>query len=351
MAKYENDVVSWITVNGNHIPIKPGQTVEQAISERFDNTDDTEIEVETDDLDKEIESDTLYYFSGYNPHEITKEEYENGLKNNPKYYETLQLTQEMKDLMSDMLTDENVNDLTYGQLVNKCWDKLMFYGRNSAERRAILSRFKTLALEKYKDKAKKVLGEIPKTSDNNSETAVKQNSNNYIKSLDAPYKSEERKAYTYNCQRCVIAYEMIRRGYNVSADSYQNDRLGIYHNNLRRSFLNFNDDLVHGYDTRPDGTLYSGKGQLFKAMETDMLKEPEGSRFVLEWDWKGERSGHTINAEKINGQIMIYDSQINFQKPLKEYLKLRPNIRPRTINWTRVDNLDLSGDLKGVVKW
>lgn len=350
MAKYEQDVVQWITVHGNHIPIKPGQTIQEAISERFDDTGDIEIDIETEDLDKEIESDTLYYFGGYNPHEVTKEEYEKN-KNNNKYYAEMQLTPEIKDLMKEMLAEESINELTKGQLVTKFDEKVRFYIQG-AERRAVVSKFRNLLGKEYEKKAARVLKTIPKTSDNSPEYGLKQNANGYIESKNASYKSKEYKAYCWNCQRCVIAYEMRRRGYDVEADAYdEDDRLGYSHNNLKRSFLNFTDDMVHDYDRRPDGNLYSGKGQLFKAMESDMMKEPEGSRFILDWDWKGENSGHTVNAEKHNGNIIVYDSQNGKTHSFKEYLNLHSNIRPRTITWVKTNDLKLSGDLKGVVKW
>lgn len=350
MAKYEQDV-KWITVRGNHIPIKPGQTVQQAISERFDDTDDIDIDIETNDLDKEIESDTFYYFTGYNPHEVSKEEFEQNSKN--QYYLQGAISPETKDLMKEMLTEENVDKYTLGQLCIKFWDKTLYTEHGHALRRAIQSKFRNLALKEYEKKAKRVLNSIPKSSDKSSEYALKQNANGYVESMEAAPRTKERKAYTYNCQRCVIAYEMRRRGYDVEADAFiEGTRLGFNHNNLKQSFLNFDDTkMVHEYDRRPDGELYSGKGPLYRALINDMLKEPDGSRFVLEWDWKCEGAGHTVNAEKINGEIILFDSQNGKQKPLKEYLNYYTNIRPRTINWVRVDELKLSGDLEGVVKW
>lgn len=349
MAKYEQDVVQWITVRGNHIPIKPGQTVQQAISERFDDTDDIEIDIETEDLDKEIESETLYYFGGYNPHPVTKEEYEKNKDN--RYYAEMSFSLEDKELMKKFLNEKDVDENTFGELCQKFYDNLP-RRYSMVERRVLYNKFREVAKKSYEAKAGRVLKTIPKASDNSSEYGLKQNANGYVQSIEAKYKSKEYKAYTYNCQRCVIAYEMRRRGYDVEADAYdENDRLGYSRNNLKRSFLNYTDDMLHDYDKRPDGNLYSGKGQLFKAMENDMMKEPEGSRFILDWDWKGENSGHTVNAEKRNGNIIVYDSQNGKSRPLKEYLNLHNNIRPRTITWVKTNDLKLSGDLKGVVKW
>ena len=52
----DKDIERWITVKGNHIPVKKGQSEKEAISNFmdrvFDNSDDVEIEVETEDEKK-----------------------------------------------------------------------------------------------------------------------------------------------------------------------------------------------------------------------------------------------------------------------------------------------------------
>ncbi len=106
--------------------------------------------------------------------------------------------------------------------------------------------------------------------------------------------------YRINCQRCVQAYELRRRGYNVEALPYPKGRSKIVWGN--ECFI---DSKV----------VLSGKANtLFemKKYQVDILDElsnaPDGSRHIIYAQWK--RGGaHVFIAEKENGVIRFVDPQ------------------------------------------
>lgn len=347
----DDKIVKWITVKGNRIPIKEGQSAKEAIAERFDDTDDIEIEIETEDFDEDILNRDIYYFSGYNPHEVTKEEYEKNKKINPAYYDVMRLTSEEKDLFLEYLNDQSkIDNMSLGKLLDEFDNKLRYYEHGSI-RKAINNKLKDALKHKYEIKAEKFLSKLPKLKDNDIDNSYKKaNAEGYAQSLKAEYKSAERKKYTNNCQRCVIAYEMRRRGYDVEAAEWQNDGLGIGYRNLSKSFSDFKEENVHHYNNDKYGNKFSSRGALIRQMAKDMLEEPEGARFILNWDWKCFDAGHTVNAEKRNGTIEIYDAQNGKKYSIKDLID-RKDLRATTLEWIRTDNLLLSSNLEGVVKW
>ena len=129
-------------------------------------------------------------------------------------------------------------------------------------------------------------------------------------------------------------------------DEIYNTRLS-----LSRSFLNYDYYTnTKEYDTQPNGEKYSSRGALIKAMAKDMINEGEGARFVLSWDWKNSSWGHTVNAEIVNGEVKIFDAQVNKEYSIKDMID-RKDLRATTLKCTRVDNLKLSNRLEDIIKW
>ena len=143
---------------------------------------------------------------------------------------------------------------------------------------------------------------------------------------------------------------MRRRGYNVEAEAaiLRNDP--IYNAEIAMRTAFYSHDTKY-YDRKEDGNPFPNRKALIKQMEKDMLNQPEGSRFVLAWQWKNEGSGHTVNAEKINGKIIINDGQNSASYDIERLIE-RKDLRATTLRMTRVDNLELrESRIKELVKW
>ena len=146
----------------------------------------------------------------------------------------------------------------------------------------------------------------------------------------------ESKAYSVNCQTCVVAYELRLRGFDVSALP-----------NTADSALSKLSKATHTAwqgITRED-ILVIAKTTLDKYGH---IKQPplkwvkvsaamtETGRYHIAWRWKRKRSGHIITAERLpDGSLRFYDPQNGMSGALDLYKKdIAGNIRIY-----RVDNL------------
>ena len=104
------------------------------------------------------------------------------------------------------------------------------------------------------------------------------------------------KPWQENCQRCVPAYEMRCRGYNVTAKSRdvdgEKDRLSI--------------DPFAAWEN-PD--IIQGKGNGREDIEKMMQKWGDGARAEVSVTWKNVPKGHVFVAENRDSSIIFYDPQ------------------------------------------
>ena len=133
----------------------------------------------------------------------------------------------------------------------------------------------------------------------NPETAV-ENVNKHNYNTDRNYR--------INCQRCVWAYEMQRRGYDVEAKpSFAGDDLPRGGNWMDIS-QNGRGTLTREYIGAHWGQANSIKTEVTNA--TDVMRGwGEGSRGIVRVAWSGSNSGHVFNVEYKNGKIIAYDAQ------------------------------------------
>jgi len=365
----DKDIERWITVNGNHIPILKGQSEEDAISKFFDNKKNSDDELKStadeDDIDIDLSVDEdvkisykkLYYISDgsywANPKVISEDEIDKYYKDGYHIYE-VNIDDEMQEKMDDLIKEfaPSNNMLT---MVNRFKDYLKFNNSelDKRDRKVVIDDFRRKALKACEKEAQKFLDKLPKSKNKSIDYALKQNANGYVESLEYQPHTTERKWYTSNCQRCIIAYEMRRRGYDVEANKYLSNSDRIYNQTLamEKAFLDFDSSLHQKrYDKRPNGENYPSRKALIKDMEKDMLAEGEGARFVLAWDWKNCSSGHTVNAEVVNGEIKVFDSQINKTYTIQDLID-RKALKATTLECTRVDNKTLSNRLEDIIKW
>lgn len=109
-----------------------------------------------------------------------------------------------------------------------------------------------------------------------------------------PHYSPAYDAYSSNCQRCVLAYEARRRGYDVTA-------LPTYTGDL----LPYDEDYLRGLSD-PE-TVDVGKSK--RKLEKEMRSYGNGARAIIGVS-KGY-DGHVFIAENVNGKIVYIDPQTN----------------------------------------
>lgn len=109
-------------------------------------------------------------------------------------------------------------------------------------------------------------------------------------------KYETDKAFQDNCQRCVPAYEMRRRGYDVIAKGKY-----LNYDPLASDYTIVWDDPIH-----IQCTTSNGKDEIEKYMK----EYGDGARIEIGIKWKDmPQKGHVFVAEQIDGKTVYYDPQ------------------------------------------
>ena len=165
-------------------------------------------------------------------------------------------------------------------------------------------------------------------------------------------------AYSVNCQSCVVANELRRRGYNVTAlPNLQKTGNIPYELSMRtnwawidpKTMVMPKKQTAGGiYDITRSGALKSKSIKELTKELVELVKEP--GRYHIDFAWKGKNSGHIITLEKLhNGKIIIYDPQTG---KMKNWRELSKEISLRYgVNVLRVDNLLVNTDIiDGIVK-
>lgn len=163
-------------------------------------------------------------------------------------------------------------------------------------------------------------------------------------------------AYRVNCQTCVVANELRRRGLNLEALA---NTKGSWLEKLAR---HTNEIWLDADGNIPDKTLIgakrvehynkfigktwyayektaSNRKQLIAQLESSII---EDGRYHIDWYWNTESkryvSGHIIMIEKIDGALRYYDPQTG--KVITNFYDYINDIQlKRGINLLRVDNL------------
>ena len=164
--------------------------------------------------------------------------------------------------------------------------------------------------------------------------------------------------YSVNCQSCVVANELRRRGYNVTAlPNLQKTGNIPYELSMRtnwawidpKTMVMPKKQTAGGiYDITRSGALKSKSIKELTKELVELVKEP--GRYHIDFAWKGKNSGHIITLETLhNGKIIIYDPQTGKMKNWKELSK---EISLRYgVSVLRVDNLLVNTDIiDGIVK-
>lgn len=165
------------------------------------------------------------------------------------------------------------------------------------------------------------------------------------------------RGYGINCQSCVVANELRRRGFNVTA--LPNTRGDCIPSKLSYRTEWAWIDPVTGLT--PKKTKCGGiktvdswgriKSKTIKELSAELSEAiKEVGRYHIDFAWKGGRSGHIITLEKLeSGKVRLYDPQpgrLVLWQDLKKQVSLRHGV-----NVLRVDNLLVNTDIiDGVVR-
>ena len=167
--------------------------------------------------------------------------------------------------------------------------------------------------------------------------------------------------YQINCQRCVVAYELARRGYDVEALGNfggiggKRDRSSVSYQSYDKGF--WGNWMGAFQKAKP---VYVGKGlerddsaQLVSNIEKQMKQWGPGSRAVIQTFWKGG-GGHVFNVEvDKHGKVTWLEAQVGTRRPndaVVDIDKRSKSMIPSSVMLVRTDNLRVSDRAKEFVK-
>jgi hypothetical protein len=140
--------------------------------------------------------------------------------------------------------------------------------------------------------------------------------------------------YQNNCGYCSVTYDMRRRGYDVEAMP----KNGLYVSEWRNMWNGF----------YPQGVTAKRKNTALAEMTNEIQSWGEGSRGAVFVVWDGRSWGHFFSVEVINGEAVFIDPQNGKSgQYVADYFK---RVKPSSIQYGRVDNLELSDKIKEAVK-
>ena len=146
----------------------------------------------------------------------------------------------------------------------------------------------------------------------------------------------ESKAYSVNCQTCVVAYELRLRGFDVSAlPNTAGSALSKLSKATHTAWQNITrEDIPIIARTTLDRYGHIKQPPLKWAKVSAAMTET--GRYHIAWRWKRKRSGHIITAERLpDRNLRFYDPQNGMSGALDLYKKdIAGNVRIY-----RVDNL------------
>lgn len=160
-----------------------------------------------------------------------------------------------------------------------------------------------------------------------------------------PEYNKSNRIYHINCQSCVVANEMRRRGWDVTA--FGNTKGSVPER------LSYQTELIWvDKNGKTPMSLTAGGGRYFEGVKINktykvMMSEfedltKEQGRYHIRWTWKNKKTGHIITAERLkDGVLRIYDPQNG--KIIEDFNKYAKDFSLKTgIRVLRVDNLDIN---------
>ena len=138
-----------------------------------------------------------------------------------------------------------------------------------------------------------------------------------------PYYMPKVGPYSLNCQRCIVAYEARRRGYDVRAKPY-----------FGEDSLSIGDGWTRPFRNARTIDCSSNSGMESKAKILEAMKGmPDGARCGVQI-MITEHDGHVFIAEKVGGKVIFVDPQSNTKDASDRFL----SATGKNISIMRLDN-------------
>lgn len=161
-----------------------------------------------------------------------------------------------------------------------------------------------------------------------------------------PRHSPKYSEYSKNCQRCVVAYELRRRGYDVEAlAAYKGNKENrVAHIDQRRNLYNgfWKGAFRNG---RNEDVSARTPDKVIQNIEKKMQSYGSGSRAVIQVFWKGG-GGHVFNIENDHGRIVWVEAQSGRMRNPRETMS---HADTSSVNIVRTDNLRISDRIREFV--
>lgn len=147
-----------------------------------------------------------------------------------------------------------------------------------------------------------------------------------------------------NCRRCTLAYEMRRRGYDVTATKTTNAR-GQHGAGLKKAANTKTGRFDWGENyIFPNGPAnFKDKSAAPNALFKALSKEPNGSRGEVSIAW-AMGGGHSIAYEIVKGKPMIIDTQSGKRIKNADDWNAQYKLTTGAVYTSRLDNKPLNND-------
>lgn len=160
----------------------------------------------------------------------------------------------------------------------------------------------------------------------------------------------EGREFSVNCQSCVVANELRRRGYDVTALPNLKKEGNIpYELSGKTNWAWIDPETMQTPEKKQAGGQYVSGLDIKSKTLTQLNKKlneltKEAGRYHIDFMWKDEKGGHIITVDRLeNGSIRIYDPQIG---RLGDWKVISKDISLKYgVNVLRVDNLLVNTDI------
>lgn len=168
-----------------------------------------------------------------------------------------------------------------------------------------------------------------------------------------PFHSDKLEPYAINCQRCVVAYELRRRGYDVIAQPNPGDKWAkIVVGKDNKKYALWKGAFRHA---KTDNVLGKNAAATVDNIVKKMKEYGNGSRAVVEFIRSGG-GGHVVNVENKNGKVVFVEAQTklssysgNGRTYSRSGIEAQMSSKPKHVALTRTDNLQVSHRAKEFV--
>ena len=160
----------------------------------------------------------------------------------------------------------------------------------------------------------------------------------------------EGREFSVNCQSCVVANELRRRGYDVTAlPNLKKEENIPYELSGKTNWPWIDPETMQTPEKKQAGGQYVSGLDIKSKTLTQLNKElneltKEAGRYHIDFMWKDGKGGHIITVDRLeNGSIRIYDPQIG---RLGDWKVISKDISLKYgVNVLRVDNLLVNTDI------